>query len=136
MVAVAHRISSGSDFSRTLKQGVRVSTRDLMVTVSIAPARWPDPSGRRVDVASTGGPRLGLIVSKAIGDAVTRHAVARRIRAGFAAVLTEFPTDAMIVVRPRPSVVDLKSDEIAAQLRGVVGHRRFRDHAAVMAVSA
>ncbi|MBR7539376.1 ribonuclease P protein component, partial [Mycobacterium tuberculosis] len=74
----SHRISTRSDFSRTLKKGVRVSSRDLLLTVLVLPTQWPDDTGRRVRVASSGGPWLGLIVSKSVGNAVIRHRVARR----------------------------------------------------------
>ena len=80
MTAASHRISRRSDFSRTLKRGVRISAHDVVVHLLVTPREWPDAAGRRVDVATTGGPWLGLIVSKAVGSAVTRHRVARRLR--------------------------------------------------------
>ena len=125
VMASIHRISTRSDFSRTLKKGVRVSSRDLLLTVSILPTRWPDETGRRIDVATSGGPWLGLIVSKSVGNAVTRHLVARRIRAAFAEVMDECPTtDTSVVVRALPSAAEVSSVELAAQLRKALRHAK------------
>ncbi|MFW0793140.1 ribonuclease P protein component [Gordonia sp. CPCC 205515] len=116
MVAAVHRISRGSDFNRTLKTGVRVSTRDL--TVHVAPV---------TDLVTVGGPWLGLIVSKSVGNAVVRHRVARRLRAAFAARLPEFPrTEVMVVLRARPSAATVDSTDLADQLSGALRHRRVR----------
>ncbi|KNA91273.1 ribonuclease P protein component [Gordonia sp. 852002-50816_SCH5313054-c] len=131
MMASIHRISTRSDFSRTLKKGVRVSSRDLLLTLSILPTRWPDDTGRRVDVATSGGPWLGLIVSKSVGNAVTRHLVARRIRAAFAEVMDEFPTtDISVVVRALPSAGEASSVELAEQLRKALRNAKVRRLAA------
>lgn len=117
MVASAHRISRGSDFARTLKSGVRVSTRDLVLHVlDLRPTDRVHVDDRHV--TTVGGPWLGLIVSKSIGNAVTRHQAARRLRAAFRSTLDECPSDqAMVVIRPRRGVVEHDSVELARQLR-------------------
>ncbi|GAA1483133.1 hypothetical protein GCM10009624_35730 [Gordonia sinesedis] len=95
--------------------------------MSVLPPRWPDESGRRRDVASAGGPWLGLIVSKAVGAAVTRHRVARRIRAAFADTMAQCPmSEATVVVRALPTAADRSSVELAGQLAEVWQHRRVR----------
>ncbi|MGV9709862.1 ribonuclease P protein component [Gordonia sp. NPDC003424] len=117
MVAAAHRISRGSDFNRTLKSGVRVSTRDLVIHA------LPNP-----DLVTVGGPWLGLIVSKSVGNAVTRHRVARRLRAAFVSCIGEFPsTQTLMVIRARPSAALTSSADLADQLSGAVRHRRVRE---------
>ncbi|MEP9415482.1 ribonuclease P protein component [Gordonia sp. VNQ95] len=127
MMSADHRISRGSDFSRTLKRGVRSSTRDLVVSVAVVPTMWPDPSGRRRTVDMTGGPWLGLIVSKSVGSAVVRHRVARRIRAAFRSVMDSAPADeTFVVVRALPGAASVGSDQLAEQLREVFGRRRVR----------
>ena len=104
---------------------MRVSARELVVHLAPVPAVWPDASGVRSDVASTGGPALGLIVSKKVGDAVTRHRVARRLRHAFAAVVPELPVrETLVVLRAHPSIATRSSDEIADQLRGAFAHRK------------
>ncbi|MBD0024205.1 ribonuclease P protein component [Gordonia pseudamarae] len=126
MVAAQHRISSGSDFTRALKYGARVSTRDLIVHVACSGVLPGEQRGPRDDVATSGGPRLGLIVSKAVGNAITRHRVARRLRAAFREVSTLIPADTLVVVRARPSADGPSSVGLAAQLSTALEHRRVR----------
>ncbi|HNP56442.1 MAG TPA: ribonuclease P protein component [Gordonia sp. (in: high G+C Gram-positive bacteria)] len=115
----AHRIHRRSDFRRTLSQGMRTRTRDLDIhRLEVAPA-WPDPT--RSDVALCGGPRLGMIVSKKVGNAVVRHRVARCIRTAFGmSVLPVVETESFFVVRARPSAADRSSVELADQLARAV----------------
>ncbi|GAC66768.1 ribonuclease P protein component [Gordonia soli] len=130
MVASRHRISHRSEFQRTLKTGVRVSTRDLTVHVMVVPASWPDPAGRRAAVDSVGGPWLGVIVSKSVGNAVVRHRVSRRLRHAFADASSSAPTPStMVVLRARPSAAETSSTDLADQLRQAFAHRRIRAHA-------
>lgn len=71
-------------------------------------------------------PRLGLIVSKAVGGAVTRHRVARRLRAAFREVTVLIPAETLVVVRARPSADGPNSVTLAGQLRSALEHRRVR----------
>lgn len=89
----------------------------------MGPSGGPGP---RDDVATTGGPRLGLIVSKAVGNAVTRHRVARRLRAAFREVAALIPAETLVVVRARPSADGPSSVALAGQLRTALEHRRVR----------
>ncbi|WP_238421927.1 ribonuclease P protein component [Gordonia sp. 'Campus'] len=126
MTAPTHRISRGSDFSRTLKSGARVKSRDFSLHVAVVGHEWPDPRGVRRDVAMTGGPWLGLVVSKSVGNAVTRHAVARRLRAAFAATRHLCPVpESYVVIRARGSASDRSSLELADQLRAAFTSRRI-----------
>lgn len=67
-----------------------------------------------------GGPRFGLIVSKAVGNAVIRHRVARRLRHMCGKVIAELPADADIVIRALPGAATADSDELLRQLRGAL----------------
>lgn len=123
MVPARHRISRGNDFHRTLKKGVRYSSRDLVVTVLAVPAAASAGS----DIVRCGGPRLGLIVSKAVGGSVQRHRVARRLRAAFRE--TDFGAalphrDVLVVVRALPSSLHRSSTELAQQLSEAFVSRR------------
>ncbi|GAA1074139.1 hypothetical protein GCM10009648_07710 [Tsukamurella spumae] len=62
-------------------------------------------------------PRVGLVVSKAVGDSVTRHAVARKLRAAAASVTADLDDGALVVVRALRASVDDDANELAAQLR-------------------
>ena len=124
MSADSARISTKSDFTRTLTKGVRVSARDLAVHVAPVQSHWPDPTDLRSDVALHGGPWLGLIISKKVGNAVIRHRTARRLRHAFAAASAALPAETYVVVRAYPGIVDQSSAELADTLRTAFGHRK------------
>ena len=70
------------------------------------------------DIASTiRGPRFGLIVSKAVGPAVTRHRVARRLRHICSEVIGELPESTDIVIRALPGTAHATSAQLLVQLR-------------------
>lgn len=69
-------------------------------------------------LVTVGGPRFGLIVSKAVGPAVVRHRVARRIRHVCAELRPSVVCDADVVIRALPGAGTASSAELADQVRG------------------
>jgi ribonuclease P protein component len=85
-----HRLSRSRDFDAVYRHGRSVSTRFLVLY-------WfPREEG-----ADTGA-RLGLAVPKAVGSAVVRNKMKRRLRETFQSRLPELPQDQdyVLVVRP------------------------------------
>ncbi|WP_083913973.1 ribonuclease P protein component [Nocardia concava] len=113
MLPEPYRLHRRIDFSRTVRQGRRIGRRDLVVHVLLHDEQ---ASGSTPDIR-VGGPRFGLIVSKAVGPAVTRHRVARRLRHICATLTAELPAGADIVIRALPGAADAPSDELLRQLR-------------------
>ena len=64
-----------------------------------------------------GGPRVGLIVSKSVGNSVVRHTVSRRLRAAAATVVPELDVADRVVIRALAGARDTGTVELAAQLR-------------------
>jgi ribonuclease P protein component len=64
-----------------------------------------------------GGPRFGLVVSKAVGDSVTRHRVSRRLRHIAAEVLDGIGDDLMIVIRANPASASASHDDLERDFR-------------------
>ena len=83
-----HRLSRSRDFDAVYRHGRSVSTRFLVLY-------W---FAREDD----GEPRLGLAVPKAVGPAVVRNKMKRRLREAFRARLGQVPRnhDYVLVVRP------------------------------------
>ncbi len=77
-------------------------------------SRDPVTTGSLVRV---GGPRFGLIVSKAVGSAVVRHRVARRLRHMCATIVDELPADTDVVIRALPGAATADQAELARQVR-------------------
>lgn len=93
-----------AEFSATVSRGVRVVQPDVVVHALR-------------DRLDDSGPRIGLIVSKSVGNAVERHRVSRRLRHAARTVLSHLePTD-RVVIRARPGCRDAVSPRLGHQLR-------------------
>lgn len=66
--------------------------------------------------SSPGPPRVGLVVSKAVGNSVVRHRVSRRLRALMAPRLSTLPDGTRVVLRATPAAADTDHGELAADL--------------------
>lgn len=66
-------------------------------------------------------PRAGFVVSKAVGNAVVRHRVARRLRHLVAARLPQLPSGARLVVRALAPAATATSAELGLDLDAALG---------------
>ncbi|WP_327148978.1 ribonuclease P protein component [Nocardia sp. NBC_01329] len=112
MLPEPRRLHDRADFSRTVRRGRRAGKGNLVVH---ALADQVEPAVPDVPVRF-GGPRFGLIVSKAVGNAVVRHRVARRLRHICAELTAEIPAEVDIVIRALPGAATADSDELRRQL--------------------
>ena len=94
------RMRRSEDFRRTVRHGVRVGRRTLVVHVLRLEAVPTESVPNRAD-----GPdqRIGFVVSKAVGSAVRRNRVRRRLRHLVSARLPELPVHTLGVVRALPA---------------------------------
>lgn len=83
-------MTRSAEFSATVKQGIRVTQPDLVIHA-------------RHEAGIVDGPRVGFIVSKAVGNAVDRHRVARRLRHAARTAITDLDSADMLVIRALPS---------------------------------
>lgn len=109
MLPKQHKFTSPADFGRTIKRGRRAGTRTVVVHM-LDRSTGPDAG-----IAQQGGPRVGLIVSKAVGNAVIRHRTSRRLRHVCAGLFDLVPGSTDLVVRALPpsgaaSSADLERD--------------------------
>ncbi|HEY6811023.1 MAG TPA: ribonuclease P protein component [Propionibacteriaceae bacterium] len=92
------RMHHSKDFRRTTKRGIRVSRPTLVVHAMHVPSDVPSER----DGVERQRPRVGFVVSGALGNAVTRNRVKRRLRHLAAAHVAETPVGMDIVVRALP----------------------------------
>jgi len=104
-----HKFTSPTDFSRTIKRGRRAGSRTVVVHLN-----EPDAGATP---AHQGGPRVGLIVSKAVGNAVLRHRTSRRLRHVLASLFDALPPTVDIVVRALPASGGASSADLERDLR-------------------
>jgi ribonuclease P protein component len=93
------RMRSTKDFQRTTRSGVRVSRPTLVVhAVHLDDGHLDDGHLNEGD----DGTRVGFVVSAAVGNAVTRNRVKRRLRHLAAAHVGDTPAGIGLVVRALP----------------------------------
>ena len=76
MLPREHRLNKSADLRRVMRRGRRFLIPEAAAFVIISEQSQA---------------KLGVIVPKTVGNAVVRHAVARRIRHGFQPLLTSSP---------------------------------------------
>ena len=100
-----------------MKQGVRAVQPDIVVHARRARVGELDSDGS--------GPRIGFVVTKAIGPAVDRHRVARRLRHAARAVISELDSADRVVIRALPGSRDALSGQLQQEI--FAGLRRTRE---------
>jgi ribonuclease P protein component len=107
-----NRLRERSDFTSAVRSfgGCRAGSRLLVVHATSTGARAGLP------------PRVGFVVSKAVGGAVVRNRTKRRLRALVAQRLTAIPAGVDLVVRANPPAAQASSRELADALDPLV-HR-------------
>jgi ribonuclease P protein component len=112
-----HRLRTSADFTSAVRGpgAKRAGGRLIVVHVNQTDARADLP------------PRVGLVVSKAVGSAVVRNRTKRRLRHVAASHIAEIPCGTDVVVRANPSAADADYPELEAafvrQLAKVCGGR-------------
>lgn len=66
-------------------------------------------------------PEVGLVVSRAVGNAVVRNRVKRRLRHQLRPLLRRLPPGTRLVVRALPPAATTSSKDLAAQLDRCLG---------------
>ena len=98
------RMRSSKDFRQTTRRGVHVS-RPTLVVHAVHFDQGHFDQGQLEEGNVEDGTRIGLVVSGAVGNAVTRNRVKRRLRHLAAAHVADAPAGIGIVVRALPRAV-------------------------------
>lgn len=106
MLPPRHRLRASADFTSAVRgsRASRAGGRLIVVHAYRADARADLP------------PRVGFVVSKAVGNAVVRNRTKRRLRAGIATRLSGIPAGVDVVVRANPAAASATWPELDAAL--------------------
>ncbi|WP_030160329.1 MULTISPECIES: ribonuclease P protein component [unclassified Glycomyces] len=124
MLPADARIRSSRDFGSALKRGRRAARGG--VVVHWAPERHTEspPAQAAPATPSEAGAnrtaRAGFVVSKAVGNAVVRNKVKRRLRHAAAAELPHWPAGTDVVVRATPRAAERDFAELRRDLTEAV----------------
>ncbi|WP_090582072.1 ribonuclease P protein component [Arthrobacter sp. ov407] len=100
MLATRNRLRTSTDFSTTVRSGVRNGRRNVVLYAAALAADEPS--------------RIGFIVSKSVGNAVVRNLVKRRLREAGALSLQKYGSGFAIVVRALPASAGASWDQLLA----------------------
>ena len=105
MLAADQRLRDSDAFRRTVRSGRRAGGAALVVHLLDDAAPESEAS-----------PRVGLVVGKAVGNAVVRNRVKRQLRHLVRPFLTALPPGSELVVRALPPAATLPGPELGAEL--------------------
>jgi len=107
------RMRRPEDFRRVLRTGRRaggsVVAGHLLLVGSDGPVRSSEPA------------KVGLIVSRAVGSAVVRNRVKRRLRELMRRRVASLPGGCLLVLRAYPAAASARQEDLAADLDLVIG---------------
>ncbi|MBO0844603.1 MAG: ribonuclease P protein component [Nocardioides sp.] len=102
MLPATHRLTRGDDLQRVSRAGRRSGSATLVAHV--------------LADATDGPARFGFVVSRAVGNAVTRHRVQRRLRHLCRARLASVPAGTGVVVRALAPAAHASYQELGTDL--------------------
>jgi ribonuclease P protein component len=94
VLPAAHRVTDAVSYREAARRGRRASSRSLVAHLWVdetTAAQQPTPA------------RVGFVVSKAVGNAVVRNRVRRRLRHLLADRLSALPAGSVLVIRALPA---------------------------------
>jgi ribonuclease P protein component len=108
----------GHEFDTAVKRGRRSGRRTLVVHAARADVAAVPTSGAAsmLRPGATPPARVGFVVSRAVGPAVTRTRVKRRLRALLADRIAGVPPGILLVVRANPAAAAASSRVLANDL--------------------
>ena len=113
MLPQQSRMRRPEDFRRVLRTGRRaggsVVAGHMLLAGSDGPVRSGEPA------------KVGFIVSRAVGSAVVRNRVKRRLRELMRRHVASLPGGSLLVLRANPAAARARQEDLAADLDLVIG---------------
>ena len=119
MLARANRVTRPADFRTAVRRGRRIGTSAVVLHVFERPA--PDAASMKRPGSEPS--RFGFIVTKAVGGAVTRNLVRRRLRSVSRDILPTVPAGTDIVMRALPGSDQVPWATLHAEIAEGLGRR-------------
>ncbi|MFG3698894.1 ribonuclease P protein component [Micromonospora sp. NPDC047620] len=130
MLAAAQRLRRSTDFAAAVRGGRRAGRGAIVVHLSLpstpdaATATSPEPARSSGAEQPSAPARAGFVVSKAVGNAVVRNRVRRRLRHLVRERLTELPPGSTLVVRALPAAAEAAYPRLGADLDAAIAAAR------------
>ncbi|MEU6072580.1 ribonuclease P protein component [Micromonospora sp. NPDC047074] len=129
MLAAAQRLRRSTDFAAAVRGGRRAGRGAVVVHLSLptpdaATVTSPEPARSSGAEQPSGPARAGFVVSKAVGNAVVRNRVRRRLRHLARERLAELPGGSTLVVRALPAAAEASYPRLGADLDAAIAAAR------------
>lgn len=122
MLPSQHKLHRSGDFAVTVRRGRRLGRRTIVLHYrDVAVDGGHDADAQ---ISRSGGPRVGFVVSKGVGNSVVRHAVTRKLRHVVLPLLDDVPSGVDMVIRALPAAATATSEELAADVRKALSRAR------------
>lgn len=130
MLTAAQRLRRSNDFAAAVRGGRRAGRGTVVVHLTLPPT--PEPTAttspepaRAIGTETLSVPtRAGFVVSKAVGPAVVRNKVRRRLRHLVRERLAALPEGSTLVVRAQPAAAEATYLRLGADLDGAIAAAR------------
>ncbi|MEV4540137.1 ribonuclease P protein component [Micromonospora echinaurantiaca] len=130
MLAAAQRLRRSTDFAAAVRGGRRAGRGAVVVHLTLPTRAEPGAQAspkpaRDAGAEQTSAPtRAGFVVSKAVGPAVVRNRVRRRLRHLVRERLADLPPGSTLVVRALPAAADASYPRLGADLDAAIAAAR------------
>jgi ribonuclease P protein component len=114
MLPAANRLRNSRDFADAVRAGRRVGRGTVVVHLKISIDA--QPGSRELPGCVASEPRVGFVVSKAVGGAVVRNKVKRRLRHLIGERLSAYQPGTSLVVRALPAAAGASYQQLGADL--------------------
>ena len=119
MTTVTCRLRKHADYQRVYSASRKQFGKQMSYFFVLRARLGPDGGPVRTDNADPDSPRIGLTVPKAIGKAVDRNRIKRRMRAAVRTQLSLLQLPVDVVLHPRRSVIDLDMPGLEREVASV-----------------
>ena len=120
MLSARHRLRRPADFSAAIRYGARAGRSAVVVHLLPAePAQPAEAAREAADTSHLAPSRVGFVVPRAVGTAVVRNQVIRRLRALSTARIDRFdllPPGSRTVIRALPTAAVTPYAQLGEQL--------------------
>lgn len=113
MLPRAARMTRREEFTTAVRRGRKAARGTLVVHLGCS--------------GESTGPRVGFVVSRAVGGAVVRHRVQRKLRHLMRDHLAALPADALVVVRALPATAAMPSVRLGRDIDAALRRLLDRD---------
>jgi ribonuclease P protein component len=118
MIAADRRLRKHADYQDVYKAGRKQFGKQMSYFFKLRQACAAGPDGTAMRMARPDGPRIGLTVGKALGKAVDRNRIKRRMREAVRRQLFLLRGPVDVVLHPRRSVMDLDFATLEREIAG------------------